>query len=197
MLNEDEKNLLAVCRFFNTEKDKKRVARLVKKLATGFDMETIVHMTGFTLVEIDDLISSVPSKHPAKKAQTNAINEIGPSKKTVKVLAKVAETDTERPKNSQRIADEKAKAESDANKSERLAIHLNAESEVSQRIAHEMSKYIERELNPGDKWPSSVTLMRLFGGGGNNTSDANKILVNHNWIERVNPENVRKGYRVK
>lgn len=79
----------------------------------------------------------------------------------------------------------------------RLAIHLNAESGSIQRIAYDVSKAIERELQSGDMlWPNKEMAERFGRPSGNSWSKVHEILVSHNWTKPVNESNRRHGYIV-
>lgn len=199
MLNENEKELIAVVRYYNEQRNKGRVGRLVRKIAKNIDVEGAASMTGFSVREVEAFCGggenllkpltgfemetvtkymgkkpSTPTKKAAAgivKAESNAINNPGPSKATKKVMAKV--------------------------ESQRLAIHLNAESDLPQRLAYDMAAHIEKEMKPGDAWLSRKEVMEKFECGSASLTIANGILLKHNWIELVEPGNFRKGYRVK
>jgi hypothetical protein len=71
-LNENEKELLPVIRYYNTKRADKSVARLVRKLTQNLDMESAASLTGFSVREVDELISSLPkrkSKPPIEKVE--------------------------------------------------------------------------------------------------------------------------------
>lgn len=67
MLNEDEKRLLAVVKYFND--NRKNVAKLVKKLDENFEVATVTHMTGFDANVIDALVNSVPARKSRVKKE--------------------------------------------------------------------------------------------------------------------------------
>lgn len=172
-LTPSEKELLPVIRYANSKR--KEVARLVTKLTRNFDMETVCDMTGFSVKEIDQLITvnSVPGTKPKRKNTTE--RQIEQSKKDRFDLFEPEPTGNSR----------------------RLAIHLSAESDLPQRLAHDMAAHITREMKPGDTWFSRKEVMAKFDCGSASLTVANGILLKHNWIELAEPGNFRKGYVVK
>jgi hypothetical protein len=90
-----------------------------------------------------------------------------------------------------------AKAVEGAEVTERLAIHLNAESGSIQRIAYDISKAIERELQSGEMlWPNREMAERFGRPAGNSWAKVHEILISHNWTKPVNESNRRYGYIV-
>lgn len=167
-LNQNDKDLLAVCRYFNKEVENKHVARLVAKLLKDFNLDNVRALTGFSENEIKVLVASVAPK--TKKHKT------------------LPEVSAERRKASEVI---------DSEPETRLAIHLNAESDLVQRVAYDVSKAIESELQPGDMYWNVREIMERFSCGSATVTKANRILVSYNWIQNADESNKRKGYIVK
>lgn len=172
-LTQSEKELLAVVRYYAN--NKKAIAKLLVKLGNNFGDEVTSSMTGLTDTEINSLVFSYASKRNATKA-------IGNAKKA--------------PAKPNKAAKETAATEA-VEGSERLAIHLNSESDLVTRIADDVTKAIESELKPGDPFWRSRVLIDRFGARSNTAPLVNKILVEHNWIQPVDESNKRKGYMVK
>ena len=79
-LNQNEKELLAVVRYFNSER--KSVAKLVAKLLKDFDVADVQALTGFDVDEVWAWKSLAP------KRTANTINKLGPTKLTKKLIEK-------------------------------------------------------------------------------------------------------------
>lgn len=171
-ISKRESDLLAVVRYFNSEK--RNIAKLVAKLYEMHDLSTVKEMTGFTgdeIFELGDLaFNLVPKKRPL-------IGKIEGQLETSKR--------------------EKLKGEPDISGWDRRAIHVSAESDMPTRIASDASKFIEHDLRPGDKWLSQKEFLAKYDCSLGTVAIVNKILVDHNWIEQVEPGNFRRGYKVK
>ena len=158
-----EKELLAVVKYYNGQRDKKTIAKLVVKLDQEFGRDVAMTLTGFETKEIDGFYSVITPRKPRKKVEK------------APAVTKVDEWDVDR----------------------RLAIHLNAESDLAQRVAHDMAAHIDTKMNPGDAWLSRKEAMEKFECKSATLTKANGILLSHNWIEEAEPGNFRKGYVVK
>lgn len=91
----------------------------------------------------------------------------------------------------------KSKVEKGAEVTERLAIHLNTESDSIQRIAYDVSKAIERELQSGDTLWSNKEMAERFGRPASNRwMKVHDVLVSHNWTKPIEENNRRLGYVV-
>jgi phosphoribosyl-AMP cyclohydrolase len=163
-LKPEEKELLAVIRYYNEQRKKKNVDRLIGKFFSrpygGLEIPEIAALTGFSEDEVTEMVNW--SLAPKRKKKADVVAEPEPTRN-----------------------------------SERLAIHLNAESDAVQRIAYDVAKAIERELEPGDMLWGSKELNQNFGATSGNVAEVRRILVSHNWIQPVDESNKRKGYVVK
>jgi hypothetical protein len=166
-LNQNEKELLAIVRHYN--ENKKNVARLVKKLLNDFTLADVKALTGFNGDEIYQLQQMVYTPKRRKNA-------------TERLAEKLVKQDPIKG------------TELDGY---RLAIDLNAESNVAQRVAYDIAEAIESELSPGDPFWGQKALCKKFDCTHRTAGLATRILRSHNWIEEAEPGNFRKGYVVK
>lgn len=173
-LTENERELLAVVKYYNAHKP--QVARLVNKLTRGFDMESVASLTGFTPDEIGDFIDAYFEKK-------NAVKKPGPIKKQTEenegdkfdLSEEQVEESTHKPK----------------------PIVLTSDSSLAERVAYEMSMQIGAKFKSGDKFYGQKAAMAEFQCTAATVTEAFKFLLERNLIEQAEPGNFRKGYVVK
>jgi hypothetical protein len=177
-LTQNEKDLLAVVRYYNGEKVK--VIRLVVKLATQFDFESAAAMTGFTLAEVDQIVTNYDRKR-AKTVKSMG-KRIGSQRVAEKVMNEKQPDLFKEPEPQIKIG---------------LPIELNADSPLSERVAYDMAQAISQELKGGDYFWTQKEAAQKFQVNVNTVSAATKILFEKKWIEREEPNNSRSRYVVK
>lgn len=178
MLNQNEKELLKVVRYFNTQRT--QTAKLVKKLMESFDVEDVAIMTGFDEGEVYAWQAMAPERK--KKTLTEKVEDLK-KRPAYQEMKKAAE--------------EVAVTESKTERVLPALISINGESSIAERLAHEMSVIITDELKSGDKFYSRKEAMTKFECGGSTVTEAFGILFSKGWIEFAEPGNFRKGYVVK
>jgi DNA-binding transcriptional regulator YhcF (GntR family) len=189
-----ERELLAIVQHVGD--NMKPVARLLKKLDDNFGREAAKRLTNLPEGIFDTLILAI-QKNSSPRANQKLKTAQAIEDKTAKKIA-VAESKSKGiqgevfPGNSDLFAEE-----STGNSSERLAIHLDANSDAINRIAYDITKAIESELSSGDKLWSTREIAVRFATNAAYVSKIYKVLRSHNWIEYVNPDLPGKGYVVK
>ena len=176
-----ERELLAIVQHVGD--NMKPVARLLKKLDDNFGREAAKKLTNLPEGIFDTLILAIQKNNfPRGKQKLKAAQAIEDKKIQGEVF----------PGNSDLFAEE-----STGNSSERLVIHLDANSDAINRIAYDITKAIESELSSGDKLWSTREIAVRFATNAAYVSKIYKVLRSHNWIEYVNPDLPGKGYVVK
>lgn len=194
-LTQNERELLAVVKFFNA--NVKKIDRMVVKLVNNLGVESAALLTGYTENTVKAIVADFKLENAKRKITLkNSEGEKLPSDlSTVKPKRKFR-TKTERLLAEEPITemvDEELAKQGET----RLAIHINAESDVATRIAYDVAKAIESELQPGDRLWKNKELNERFGSNTNNAPTVRRILIDHNWIQPVDESNPRMGYVVK
>jgi hypothetical protein len=167
-LSKDENDLIKVAKYFHDNHSE--FERVVVKMVKvlNLDAASVSHMTGISPQQVRGIVRRVGF--------------------TAEFM---------QPKKAKALKNVDAVAENYQPENRRLAIHVNANSDIPQRVAHDMAAIIHRDMNPGDKWLSAKEAMAQFQCTAKTVTIANQILIDHNWIEMTEPGNFRKGYKVK
>jgi hypothetical protein len=186
-----EKELLAVVQYYNEQRRTNKVRNLCGKLYSttggGLEISDIARLTGFSEEQAREFVNAFLGRGMTKKKLDTAEKKVAQKKRKVGAKRIAEKLTNENPVD---LFDEPTG-------NRRLAIHLNANSDLPQRIAHDIAAAVNRELKPGDKFWGGKELRTRFECSEKSRSEAVKILVNHNWIELAEPGNFRKGYIVK
>jgi hypothetical protein len=174
-LTSAEKELLAVVRYYNEQRAKNKIAKLLDKLNRDFDFETIESMTGFRKAEIGSMLHSVRNERPAR----NRINELGPSKATKKAMTRI---------------------EGQLEPTGKVGPRFNVEH-LSGRIAQEYFEEISSKTNKRfvsrDNFVTQKQMMAEKEITAKTASEVFSLLREDDLIEFAEPGNFRKGYVVK
>lgn len=173
-LNESDRELLAVIKYFNEQRAKKRVSRLVAKLDKDFGRNATVDLTGFTVKDIREMVEATPTRKKPETVKVNGKKVVGSFvADTVKMFDEVLEP--EKPKN---------------------PITIDSDSSLHERIAYEMSMQIGAKFKPGNAFYTTKQAMEVFECGKETAQGALVMLREKGLIEYANG-NWRKGYVVK
>jgi hypothetical protein len=167
-LNENEKELLAVVKYYNDQR--KPIAKLVKKLVDGFGVEATGNLTGYTDAQIYAAVKSIPARKPRQKKQPVEPIAIEEAEKL--------------------IVNTKLKPKTVP------VIQLHADSPTHERVAYEMSMQIGDKFKSGDAFYTTKTAMETFEIGQETARGAMRLLHEKGLIEYANG-NFRNGYVVK
>ncbi|GHF92335.1 GntR family transcriptional regulator [Streptomyces griseosporeus] len=181
-LNKDEKELLALVRYYHTQVQKKKVIRLVGKLFSqsggGLDVPDISAVTGIPEPEVRAMLN----EHLAPKSKPK-LKKFEPSAEKVKAEIMQPDTFPE--------LDEPTGPELPEQPKE-----IKFGSMLADRVAKDIyHKHVE-PMAPGMPLPSGRELAAEFQCGSRSIRDAIKILVGYNLIKPINPDNLRLGYEV-
>lgn len=174
-LTQNEKELLAVVKYYNG--NEKKIDRLIYKLVEGLSIEQAAILSGYNEETVKAIHREVKESKPKRKFRTTTERMLEQAKTEIPAMV-----------------DEELVKQGET----RLAIHVNSTSERPVRIAHDISKRLEKgELKSGDQFWTTRDIIERFSVSRGTATEAIRILRKHNWIEYIDPNRVRLGLKVK
>lgn len=176
-LSAAEKELLAVVKYYNEQKAKGKVARLILKLNKDFGYSATKDLTSFNKEEIEAFVKA--------EFERKAINTL--KKYTTKPSAFTeARMEAVKPEVVQETASEVVEP----------LIVLDEESPTHKRLAFDMARKVGTKFHKGDAFYTTKTAMEEFGLGQETVRAALKLLKEKGLID-YRDGNFRNGYVVK